>query len=214
MKYNYERPTLKASYWFVSKEDLLKIYNFLVKKYKKDQIKIDLAVLSGNNREYDTIAELEDEIDTIRGDKETIKEISISGSSDDEEGRTHIWLRINFELSMAHFNIVGSDSSGSKKDFIDGAYEEMCRIFKSFEVTDKALISKMQKNWKINSWHNEIIVEDLDSIKRNKTQEEIRSESGKDSVKNENKLLKILNNPWVITLVGGLAVGYLLWVIL
>ncbi len=214
MKYNYDRPTLKALYWFVCKEDLLRIYDFLVKKYGKDCIKIRLVVLSGNNKEYDTIAELENEIDVIKRNKETIKEIYISGSSNDNDGRTHIWLDINFELGSASFSIIGSDDSGSKKDFVDGAYEEMCRIFKSFEVTDEALIEKMQKNWKINSWHDEIIIEDLDSIKKNKLEEEIIIEPNKNSTINKNKFLKILYDPWCITIAGGFLVGGLLWLVL
>lgn len=174
MKFNYSRPDIKVDYWLVSKNDLKKVYDFLVKKYSENDVSFKLETKAGNNREYDSLKEFEDDLDEIKNLNETVTHVSISGAVADESGRTHIWLSIFFDSSIAGFHIIGEDKTGAKKDWIDGAYEEMQRLAQSLEVKDIKIRETIKKQYK-QRFSGTYIVEDFWEEKMNTLTQESSS---------------------------------------
>jgi len=147
----YTRPRLNITYWCVTKEDLYKIYSFFVDRFEDENIPIELQTGSGNDKQYDNFKEFSEDVAKLIEDKESIEEIGIGHRTEDwgERKAKHIWIRINFDQPEASFHIIAEDRDGSYKDWVDGAYEEMRRIVRSFSVDldfKKALSKKSTKN--------------------------------------------------------------------
>ncbi|HHT9126599.1 MAG TPA: hypothetical protein ACFYD6_12410 [Candidatus Brocadiia bacterium] len=198
MKHFYDRPPLKIRYWLVTKADLKKIYDFLLRRYNISHLEVRLETASGNNKIYDSFEQFVDDVNHIIESKEIIKRILIDHREDMGSGTTAIWIGIDFISPFASFFIEGK---GDKvKDWIDGAYEEMQRIVKAVELTDETLIKALKKKFGKN-YPNSVIVFDPN--------DEIR-ESLKDVPTILTKVRTSWHNTWwgmLIILVASLVLG-------
>lgn len=163
MKHTYNRPRISVKNWLVTKDDLKKIYDFLIRRYKVPSIEFSLKTTSGNNKIYESFKEFEDDIDNLRTLKENVENIDIGhvfmDLSSDNLNRTHIWMAIDFSHKEADFHITG-EGNPEIKDWIDGSFEEMKRIAQSFELEDERMI-KLLKSGFGKEWGKTTVVEDF-----------------------------------------------------
>jgi hypothetical protein len=212
MKYQYTRPNITVNNWLVNKEDLRRFFVFLEGRNEASKVLFQLRTESGNNRSYDSFEEFENDIKLLRESKEIVSVINLDCSHADENGRGHIWVEIYFSLQTNIFYIIGNDETGKKKDWIDGAYEEMQRICKSFEIEDdeKKIILKKEFGKKYNE---RVIVEDFNGEKKAEIEKRIKENKNKPVEKllyNE----KHDNLKWyimAIIAIGGLIIAYVAW---
>lgn len=181
MKNRYNRPEITLDYWIVSMEDLQKIYDFFLSRFKTSRVDIEIDVESGNNKSYKNFRDFLDDIKRIVSLKEQIKSIKIIHSEliNIEEKSLHpisskiIWVEINFVFDKACFNIVGEDNNGIVRDWIAGTYEEMKRLFSSFRV-DENFIDILKNNYG-KKHRNGVIVFDYDGEIKNRISNEIKN---------------------------------------
>lgn len=225
MKNQYNRPTLSVFYWLVNKNDLKKFYTFLEARHNSKKILFELETKSGNNREYESFQEFENDIACLESNKEKVELVKIGCSHDDINGRGHIWVNINFNLQQNNFHIIGNDTTGGKKDWVDGAYEEMQRICKSFEIEDKSFQIEL-KNKFGRKYTENVLVEDFNGLRKVAIEEEIKekksfiSNSHQSNISNslqskkKNWWDKFFSNSWIqgigYTVIGGFI---LYWII-
>jgi hypothetical protein len=171
MKPTYKRPTIIVKNWLVTKDDLKKINDFLIRRYKVSSIEFSLTTTSGNNKIYESFKEFEDDIDNLRTLKENVESIDMghnfSDYSSDKSNSTNMSASINFSgIGGASFYIRGEGDS-EIKDWIDGSFEEMKRIAQSFELEDKRMIKLLKSEFGEN-WLKGTVVEDFGGEIKNK----------------------------------------------
>lgn len=177
MKHTYNRPRISVKNWLVTKDDLKKIYDFIILRYNVPSIKFSLETTSGNNKIYESFKEFEDDIDNLRTLKENVEKIYIGHSlhddySSDKSNSTHMWASIEFSDKItytdtgASFHITGEGDS-EIKDWIDGSFEEMKRIAQSLELEDKRMIKLLKSEFGEN-WEKATVVEDFGGEIKNK----------------------------------------------
>ncbi len=183
MKHTYERPTISVKNWLVTKDDLKKIYDFIIRRYKVPSINFSLENTSGNNKIYESFKEFEDDIDNLRKLKENVESIRISHNfhdySSDKSNSTHMSASIDFSDKQAYFYIRGEGDS-EIKDWIDGSFEEMKRIAQSLELEDKRMIKLLKSEFGEN-WGKATVVEDFGGEIKNKLESKLKEELSKEN---------------------------------
>lgn len=204
MKHTYNRPTISVKNWLVTKDDLKKIYDFLIRRYKVPSIEFSLETISGNNKIYESFKEFEDDIDNLRALKENVENIHIGHSFSDKSNHTHIWAEIDFSYKGLSFHIVGNGNP-EIKDWIDGSFEEMKRIAQSFELEDKRMI-KLFKSEFGEKWKETTVVEDFGGEIKNKLESKLKEE--------KHLLIKdVSKKNWYTTWWGRIIIGVIIVVI-
>ncbi len=183
MKHTYNRPVIRVKNWLVTKDDLKKIYDFIIQRYKVPSINISLETISGNNKIYESFKEFEDDIDNLRTLKENVEVIYISHTlhdySSDKSNSTHMWASIRFSDKGAYFYIEGAGDS-EIKNWIDGSFEEMKRIAESLELEDKRMIKLLKSEFGEN-WAKATVVEDFGGEIKNKLESKLKEEVSKEN---------------------------------
>ena len=172
----YTRPSLIIKHWCVTKEDLYKLYTFFIRRFTSDNIPIELETASGNNKVYKNFNELSEDISKLLIDKEIIKKIEISHRISDPKNwskNKQIWIDIDFSFQSVGFHIIAEDTDGTYKDWVDGAYEEMCRIFSSFQYNSE-FVKIMNEHYKIRRYADSVIVFDYNGEIRKRIEDKIR----------------------------------------
>lgn len=151
MKYEYARPTIQIKNWLVNVKDIEKINSLFKERFSILNVPISIETTSGNNRKYDSYAEMLLDLEKIVSDRESIEKIIISYRSSDNQNYNHfkqMWVNLSFgKYGGASFNIIAGDTDGSFKDWVSGTYEEMNKLSKIFEIQDISIIEKIKKNF-------------------------------------------------------------------
>lgn len=157
MKYKYEKPSVKISNWLVTKEDLEKIYNYFLYRFKKE-VYFEVKTTDGESHSYDFFKEFEDDLDKIITNKEKIGKISIGASSHVGKVRKHAWITIEFEdWVSARFNLLAEDEDGSSKDWVEGTYSDLSKLQQSLEIEDNKFIKRLRNKFP-SRWGSDTVV--------------------------------------------------------
>ena len=149
MRHQYNKPRIEINYWIVNSKNIKKLYNSFKKRFPKSVINLNLETESGHNRIYETFEEYLEDISKIIEECEKVSKISILGSErKNMDIYKQAWISINFgKYCHARIHVVGGDTDGSHKDWIEGAYIELKKLKKIFEITDKKTIKILDKDY-------------------------------------------------------------------
>lgn len=137
MLYKYSPPQVDIHHWFVTKENLEKIYQILDKRFPREKIRFDLQTKSGNNRSYDSFDEFERDISVINNDKEEVEYIRIEAAVGDSESKIFKMAEIflSFKFNKAYFRVHGEDQNQEAKDWVVGTQQNFKELKEIFETT-------------------------------------------------------------------------------
>ncbi len=213
MRNEYSKPNIEINHWIVSSLDIQKLYEFFVRRFPESNVEILLESQEGHTRICESFDEYSKEVSLILSNNDIISNVKISvreGESLFELDRykyKQIGINISFEYSSTTIYVIGGDTDGSCKDWIEGAYTELLGLKKIFEITDDKVIEVLDKKYnKIifdpNGETRKKIIESLKSIDKKLT---TKSQPSKGKWFN---LIKIItNHPLVTTIISGIIIA-------
>ncbi|MDB5238294.1 MAG: hypothetical protein JWM46_564 [Candidatus Kaiserbacteria bacterium] len=136
MQYSYDKASVQIEFWLVTKSDLKRLYEFF---QGRGSPTFSLETLSGDNREYDSFAEFESDLEVLLADRETVTLIHVGCSETTANWRKHAWISIGFESNMAHFHVTGNDKKRELKDWVEATYSGIQKLAGLFEIEDEDL---------------------------------------------------------------------------
>ncbi len=149
MKHKYQKPTISIEYWSVTSDQLKKLYNFFNQRFPKSNIEITLTTTGQHSRICENFKEYLAEVAKIISNNEVVSKIEII---EREGSRTHtfkqIWIEISFgKHSSATIHVIGGDTDGSYKDWIEGAYAELIKLKEIFELKNDKVVNILNKEY-------------------------------------------------------------------
>lgn len=193
----YTKPDLEIFHWCVTKEHLLRINQFLNKRFETNDIPIKLQTISGNDKIYDNFEEFATDIPRLLADEEIVKNVSIEfhvlDIQNDKSKFFFIYIKFR-ECPLASFHITAEDTDGTYKDWVVGAYEEMKKLQSLFETTDEDFIEVMKERYPINPQDENVIVFDFDGSITESIEKEVhlrRENSTKKPIEKTGEILEL-----------------------